>query len=103
MKDESVNFKSIWYNTKDNVATALSLFPKGETITVKSQGHTIEVLLKNDIPEGHKFSLTEIPKGSDIIKYSESIGIAISNINAGMHVHVHNLESCRARGDLKRR
>ena len=41
----------------------------------------------------------DINKGEHIIKYGESIGGATSNIKKGDYVHVHNLESLRARGD----
>ena len=33
------------------------------------------------------------------MKYGEEIGMASSDIQKGEHVHIHNLESMRARGD----
>jgi len=33
------------------------------------------------------------------VKYGEPIGIATRDIRSGQHVHVHNLESARGRGD----
>jgi len=41
----------------------------------------------------------DIAEGSKITKYAETIGIASQPIAAGEHVHVHNVESVRARGD----
>ncbi|MDP1993088.1 MAG: SAF domain-containing protein [Syntrophales bacterium] len=38
-------------------------------------------------------------KGDLIVKYGEPIGIATQDIRIGQHVHVHNLESARGRGD----
>ena len=32
-------------------------------------------------------------------KYGEEIGMASADIREGEHVHIHNLESMRARGD----
>ena len=52
---------------------------------------------------GHKVSLFRIEKGERIIKYGETIGLATAKIDTGCHVHVHNLESRRGRGDLKER
>ena len=37
-----------------------------------------------------------------ITKYGEEIGQATANIKAGEYVHVHNLESIRARGDWRK-
>jgi altronate dehydratase small subunit len=37
--------------------------------------------------------------GDSIIKYGEVIGVATREIAPGQHVHVHNLESRRGRGD----
>ena len=41
----------------------------------------------------------EVPVGCVIVKDGEVIGRATKNISVGQHVHVHNLESCRGRGD----
>ena len=51
-------------------------------------------------PSGHKFALLEIPAGGEIRKYGEIIGLATRVIRPGEQVHVHNLESCRGRGDI---
>jgi altronate dehydratase small subunit len=48
---------------------------------------------------GHKFAIRAIGRGEAIIKYGEPIGLATQDIAAGRHVHVHNLESTRGRGD----
>jgi altronate dehydratase small subunit len=39
-------------------------------------------------------------KGDDVIKYGEVVGRTTATINIGDHVHVHNVESLRGRGDL---
>jgi altronate dehydratase small subunit len=43
--------------------------------------------------------LKDIMKGTPIIKYGETIGSATENISKGDHVHVHNVEGLRGRGD----
>jgi altronate dehydratase small subunit len=84
----------------DNVGTAV-----GEPIVagdvVGTEGRTTGVTVKanNDIPYGHKIALVDIPKGAQVTKYALSIGSALTDIKAGDHVHIHNVESNRGRGD----
>ena len=58
------------------------------------------IQLRSDIPYGHKLAVRDIHPGDQILKYGESIGAATQEITAGDYVHVHNLDSQRARGDL---
>lgn len=90
-------------NDLDNVATLFSNEGKaGAEIEIKDKkGYSSSLVLKNDIPYGHKIALGEIEPGSDIIKYGESLGLATAQITAGEHVHVHNLDSRRGRGDME--
>ena len=53
----------------------------------------------NDVPVYHKIAKVLIKAGDEVYKYGESIGIASKDIHPGEHVHVHNLESARGRGD----
>jgi altronate hydrolase len=73
---------------KDNVATVVETLRKGEVIETDAG----KIRLLKDIPEGHKFALTKIPKGSYVVKYGEWIGRAKADIVAGDHAHVHNVE-----------
>lgn len=95
--------KSIVMNSKDNIATTLEDITKGEDVKVEIKGDVKSIQINDDIPFGHKFSLVDINKGSDVVKYGEVIGMASEDIKKGDYVHVHNLESKRARGDLKKR
>lgn len=88
-------------NELDNVATALALLEVGKII-VNIGEKSICVDLKEDIPLGHKFSLRYIGKGKNIIKYGQTIGKASIPIESGRHVHMHNVESLRGRGDISR-
>jgi altronate dehydratase small subunit len=56
--------------------------------------------MHNNIPFGHKFSITTISKGDNILKYGEVIGRGTDDIDPGSHVHTQNVESLRGRGDL---
>lgn len=91
--------KAIVINPKDNVASALSKIAKGERVKVGQR----EVEVKQDIPFGHKFAIERIEEGKKVIKYGEAIGRATEDIEVGEHVHVHNVESLRAKGDLSER
>lgn len=73
---------------RDNVATVVETHRKGEVVETQ----TGKVKLLKDIPEGHKFALTKIPKGAYVVKYGEWIGRATADIPAGDHAHVHNVE-----------
>lgn len=46
-----------------------------------------------DIESGHKYALNAIKNGDDVIKYGYPIGVATSDIEAGDHVHSHNIKS----------
>lgn len=87
----------------DNVATIFSELAKdGAVIEVVDQtGKKIDsVEICSEIPYGHKIALRDIKKGEDICKYGICIGFTNSDIKKGEHVHTHNLESKRGRGDL---
>lgn len=84
---------------QDNVGTAVlePLSAGDEAGTTGAVNVTFKV--KSDIPFGHKVALRDIAAGETVLKYGLSIGNAIRDIKAGDHVHVHNVESNRGRGD----
>lgn len=84
---------AITIDEKDNVATALRPLRQGESIG--------NVTIIQDIPTGHKYALMDIELSQPVIKYGETIGMATANILAGEHVHIHNVEGSRGRGDLR--
>ena len=83
-------------SARDNVATALEALSPGQAIEV--EGRRIDV--REMIASGHKVALTRIAAGEPVVKYGSSIGTATADIEAGMHVHIHNVASARGRGDL---
>ncbi|MGI9409670.1 MAG: UxaA family hydrolase [Hyphomicrobiaceae bacterium] len=91
--------KAVVMKSADNVATCLTNLPAGATekVTIDEAQTTIQI--RNNIPFGHKIALVDIGAGDPIIKYAEVIGVASRSIAKGEHVHVHNVESIRARGD----
>ena len=70
----------------DNVAVALADLAEGTEVSVDNQ----TVRLRQDVARGHKFALTNIAKGANVIKYGLPIGYALADIAAGEHVHAHN-------------
>ncbi|WP_100401135.1 UxaA family hydrolase [Bacillus sp. FJAT-44742] len=85
-------------NPEDNTGTVIRAnVKKGTELKVGENGETI--MVQKDIPYGHKIAVRDIKKGDTILKYGLSIGSAIEDISIGDHVHVHNTESNRGRGD----
>ena len=88
--------KVIVISARDNVATALEPLSPGQSIDVS--GGT--VVVREAIASGHKVALSRIAAGEPVLKYGNVIGTASVDIEAGTHVHVHNVASARGRGDL---
>lgn len=88
---------------KDNVAVSFYEGAKArDAISITDRrGETARIILAEPVPYGHKVAVAPIRKGEMVIKYGEIIGRATEDIAAGCHVHVHNMESLRARGDLE--
>ncbi len=80
----------------DDVAQAIQDLAAGRLINLA--GHSIT--LSQPIPSGHKFALRFLARGERVRKYGQPIGRATADIAPGEHVHTHNLESLRGRGDL---
>lgn len=76
--------KVIHLHPKDNVAIALEQLIAG---TVLING----VSSRGLIPAGHKVALSAVAKGETIYRYGQPIGLATQDIEAGSHVHTHNL------------
>ncbi|ARP43013.1 MULTISPECIES: UxaA family hydrolase [Geobacillus] len=93
------SYRFVILNQKDNVATALDNIPAGSIVKVTRQDREYDMTIKQNIEFGHKFAIVSIKKGEDILKYGEVIGVASSDIAEGEHVHVHNVEGKRGRGD----
>jgi altronate dehydratase small subunit len=84
----------------DNVGTVVgSPAPAGVTLPMIGAA-TGRIALSAPIPHGHKVALTAMPPGTNIVKYGVVIGRLANPVAAGEHVHTHNLQSLRGRGDL---
>ncbi|OXS79068.1 UxaA family hydrolase [Domibacillus enclensis] len=92
-------YKTLYLSSKDSVAVALSELPAQADVILKADEYELGITILEPIRFGHKFAVKAIRQGDDIIKYGEVIGAAVTDIPAGAHVHVHNLEGKRGRGD----
>ena len=81
--------KFIKINPVDNVVVFLEPGIKGEKVIVDNQ----EIELKDDIPVGHKMVISQLADGDHVIKYGEPIGHVTTLIEAGSHLHSHNLKT----------
>ena len=81
--------RAIRIHETDNVAVALTPLKQGESF----QFGDVSVTLKEDIEQGHKFSLKDIAANENIIKYGTMIGHAVEAIPAGCHVHTSNIKT----------
>jgi len=88
-------------DAEDNVGTVVvEALQAGDEVGTNGRITDIVVTASQDIAYGHKIALKDIAKGDVVVKYGLSIGTATADIAAGEHVHIHNVESNRGRGDL---
>jgi len=93
--------KALIMHPKDNVAVAIRDIEAGEEVelAVPESDQPLRLQARDPIHFGHKIALEDIPAGAPVYKYGEQMGVATQPIGRGEHVHVHNVESVRARGD----
>jgi len=76
-------------NPDDNCATILEDISKGSQIKIRESS----IIMKQNIPLGHKIALKDIRKGDLVKKYGQAIGTATVDIKIGDWIHTHNLTS----------
>lgn len=74
---------------RDNVAVALRPIKKGEKLSIDD----FTVTCNQDIPQGHKIALLDLPENTNVIKYGFPIGHTTENVKAGDWLHSHNLKT----------
>ena len=85
--------EAVMLNPGDNIGVALvNLKPGAE---VKIHGREAWVKMAESIPYQHKFSVTRIDSGEEIIKDGVVIGKSTKDIAQGQHVHTHNMTGLR--------
>ncbi len=91
--------RAIVLNENDNVATLIDKGgEKGTEVDLRGElSGTIK--LGSEIPFGHKVALSDFALEDEVIKYNQIVGECTAPIKKGEHVHVHNVDSKRGRGD----
>ncbi len=77
----------IHLHQNDSVVVALKELPQGTKITV---GGT-EVTMRQTIPPGHKVAIKTLEPNTSVWKFGWPIGLTNGRVEAGDHVHSHNL------------
>jgi altronate hydrolase len=81
---------------RDTVAVLLEPVCAGAPISLSGIG----LVASDNMDAGHKIALKDMARGDDVIKYGFVIGEATARIQAGDHVHEHNLASALSVDDL---
>ena len=83
------------YSENDSVFTCMTAVKKGAVLEYDG----LELTAASDIPVYHKIAKVAVKAGAEVYKFGEPIGRASVDIHPGDHVHIHNVESARGRGD----
>lgn len=80
----------------DSVAVAVQDIEPGRAGgAVLKSGRRCEFEVTHRVPLGHKFAVTELAAGADVIKYGVRVAVATKDIAVGDYVHVDNVRSAR--------
>ncbi|MFW5973704.1 MAG: UxaA family hydrolase, partial [Bacteroidota bacterium] len=71
------------------MAVAVEALSSGVSIAIGG----VNVALRQDIPEGHKFALRRLDKEDVVIKYGHELGRLTGAVEAGDWIHTHNLRT----------
>ena len=73
-------------NPLDNVLIARQALPQGLHLDAEA------ITVRQPIPSGHKLATERVEQGQPLRRYGQIIGFASQAIDAGDHVHVHNVQ-----------
>ena len=81
---------------KDTVVVAIEKINAGDEVIWRDRnGDVQKITAATDVPMYHKVAIKEMPKGTEVVKYGEHIGLAACDIHVGEHVHVPNVQNHR--------
>ena len=81
--------KYLKINPADNVVVAITDLKAGEVI---KEGN-IEIILKEDVPAGHKVTLKDFSEGENVIKYGYPIGHVRFQVEAGRWINENQIQT----------
>ncbi len=88
--------KFLIHNEGDAVAVAVQDVAPGEGEAVyMDSDRAVTIRATEAIPLGHKVALVDLEERDEVIEYGVRIGVTRQSIQAGQHVHVHNVRSAR--------
>ena len=73
----------------DNIVVLTRSVQAGDAIDLDGRPFSMQ----QPLGLGHKLALRQIAQGEKILKYGVPIGSATRDIEAGEHVHLHNMQS----------
>jgi len=76
-------------NERDHVVIALQPFAKGDKIDLEDG----QLIVRDDIPSGHKILTRTVSKDDNILKFGYSIGKAKEDLQPGCWIHSHNMST----------
>lgn len=94
------------HNTGDTVAVAVQdVEPSAQAgtqhrVVFMDSDREMLIAVRERIPLGHKVALQALPADADVIEYGVRIGTTRTVIEAGQHVHTHNIRSARWQNSL---
>jgi len=89
MGNSNTSIFLIRIHPEDNIMVLAKSVTAGSPYRVEG----LEYAFEQDLNLGHKVAMRAISAGEKIIKYGVSIGSATRAIQAGEHVHLHNMQS----------
>jgi hypothetical protein len=87
---------AILLDKADDVATVLRQIEQGESVAIDGPVAPLDIVAGETIPIFHKIAIRPLSSGSQILKYGDSIGVLVTDVEEGALVHIHNLRSSRA-------
>ncbi|AUW57064.1 altronate hydrolase [Sphingobium sp. SCG-1] len=86
--------KALQIHSRDSVAVALAPLLAGEVLEIAGK----QVMLRQDVPSGHKFAIVPVAEGEEVLRYGFPFGRATASIAPGDHVHSHNVRTALGLG-----
>ena len=81
--------KYLKINPADNVVVAITDLKAGEIISDEGA----DVVLKEDVPAGHKVTLKDLTEGENVIKYGYPIGHVRQDVEAGKWINENQIQT----------
>jgi altronate hydrolase len=81
--------EAVLIHPADNVVVATMPLPAGHEVAVEGAS----VVLRDEVPAGHKIALRALGEGEPVVKYGFPIGLTTAAVPAGGWIHSHNLRT----------